>query len=76
VDGQPIDDHGNPFVRITGCPNCQTRTGPEWMHPLQYTAARNTGQDPNGYCSRACQLQHAYQRELEQRHNHRPGSDG
>jgi hypothetical protein len=76
VDGQPIDEQGNPFVQITGCPNCAERTGPEWMHPLQYTAEINAGREPNGYCSRACRLQHDYQRELEQRDTDQGRVDG
>jgi hypothetical protein len=62
---QAIDEHGNPMVRITGCPNCGEGAG--WMNPIEYSAKRNSGLDPNAACSRACALQTEYADEISER---------
>lgn len=63
IDGTVVDAEGNPWIPITGCPNCgRLQDGDEpHMHPILYAGARNAGRDPNGPCSRSCalQLEHA-----------------
>lgn len=65
IAGHGIDEQGNPLVRLNGCPNCGTGAG--WADPLQFFGFKNAGRDPDGPCSRACELQADYAAELEAR---------
>lgn len=61
-----MDELGNPLVQITGCPNCGKRDF-DWMSGLRYSGLCNAGADPNGPCSRRCQLQLEFAAEREGR---------
>jgi ferredoxin len=62
IGDQGVDEQGSPLVRLDGCPNCGRGAG--WMDPITYFGMRNVGLDPDGACSRACELQAEYARAL------------
>ena len=64
VPPEPLrfDAQGNPMVEV-GCPNCGK--GRRWVGQIEYFAARNSGRDLGGPCSRACRLQMEYGGKLE-----------
>ena len=59
VCGHRFDQHGNPMVKVAGCPNCGAGKG--WTDSLSVAAAENSGRDLDAPCSRRCalQLEHA-----------------
>lgn len=59
---QPFDAFGNPMVEVKGCPNCGEGEG--YMTIIEYAAARNSGRDVDGPCSRRCALQLEYAKTL------------
>jgi hypothetical protein len=63
TDGTPIDDLGNPLAVLDGCPNCGDGRG-LMLDGMTFFGLKNSGYDPDGYCSRACQLQDEYAQTL------------
>ena len=59
VCGHRFDRHGNPMVKVSGCPNCGEGAG--WVDCIVAAASSNSGRDLNAPCSRRCalQLEHA-----------------
>jgi hypothetical protein len=61
---QRFDGQGNPMA-LVGCPNCGK--GREWLTVIEFFGAKNAGRDPSAPCSRACELQIEYAKNLPPR---------